>query len=163
VTLILSGTVSADGSTLQGTIASQVQNPGDFCSVFPTAVSGTRLSTTCGNGTADAGEACDPGPPPSANLGSPPAWRAAPTGTTCADDGLFGTADACDGSGTCTHVPGHAGAVCRPPALPCDIAETCDGVNAACPADQTNCPPPDIDVTGTWRVNYHYDLFGPFT
>ena len=36
-------------------------------------------------------------------------------------------------------------------------------MNAACPADQTNCPPPDIDVTGTWHVNYDYDLLGPFS
>jgi hypothetical protein len=163
VTVIFSGTVSADGSTLQGTFGLQDSLPPTFpCSFSTVSVSGTRLSTTCGNGTVDAGEACDPGPPPSANLCCTLACAAAASGTICPDDGLFCTTDACDGSGTCTHVPGHAGAVCRPQVLPCDIAEICDGVNAACPADLTNCPPPDIDVTGTWRVNYDYDLSGPF-
>ena len=85
VSLFFSGTVSADGSTLQGTFASQVQVPGNPCSVS-VAVSGAHLSTTCGNGTVDAGEACDPGPPPSANLCCTLACATAPSGTACADD-----------------------------------------------------------------------------
>jgi hypothetical protein len=56
-------------------------------------------------------------------------------GTPCTDDGSACTTDTCDGAGACTHPPGNAGATCRAAAGTCDVAETCDGVNAACPAD----------------------------
>src|SRR5262249_29850235 len=52
----------------------------------------------------------------------------------CGDDGNPCTRDVCD-EGACAHVPGNEGAVCRPTAGPCDVAETCDGVTADCPAD----------------------------
>jgi hypothetical protein len=38
--------------------------------------------------------------------------------------------------GTCTHTPANAGAVCRVSAGACDVAETCTGLAAACPADE---------------------------
>lgn len=51
------------------------------------------------------------------------------------DDGLPCTVDAATGSTTCAHPAGGAGRVCRAAAGTCDVAEVCDGVNAACPAD----------------------------
>jgi MYXO-CTERM domain-containing protein len=47
------------------------------------------------------------------------------------------TVDQCDGnSKSCPYKPGNKGASCGNPAtLPCDLPETCDGTNAACPSD----------------------------
>ena len=55
----------------------------------------------------------------------------------CADGDC--TTDAC-GVGACVdhacvRTPRAAGTVCRAPAGACDVAETCDGVHLACPAD----------------------------
>jgi hypothetical protein len=44
------------------------------------------------------------------------------------------TVDTCV-AGTCVFTPGNAGAVCRPVAGPCDVAETCTGTSATCPTD----------------------------
>src|SRR5207244_10644562 len=44
--------------------------------------------------------------------------------------------DQCDGTSVdCQHPAGNAGAVCRAAAGPCDVAETCTGTSATCPAD----------------------------
>jgi len=64
--------------------------------------------SSCGNGTVEAGEACDLG---AAVNGTP--------GVCC--------------TATCTFRP--ASEECRPAAGPCDIAETCSGSGATCPAD----------------------------
>ncbi len=56
-------------------------------------------------------------------------------GTPCTDDGSLCTVDQCNGNGSCGHGPGNAGAVCRPAAGECDVAESCTGTTAACPAD----------------------------
>lgn len=50
----------------------------------------------------------------------------------CDDDNPC-TVDACAGS--CSSTPGNGGSECRAAGGVCDVAETCDGVNAACPAD----------------------------
>ena len=58
-------------------------------------------------------------------------------GTTCTDDGNPCTVDQCDGTRiACQHPPGNAGALCRAAAGVCDVAESCDGTSAACPADR---------------------------
>src|SRR5205823_5440611 len=58
-------------------------------------------------------------------------------GTTCTDDGNPCTVDQCDGTRiACQHPAGNAGAVCRAAAGVCDVAESCDGTSAACPADR---------------------------
>jgi hypothetical protein len=44
------------------------------------------------------------------------------------------TVDTCT-AGTCAHAAGNAGTECRPAAEVCDVAESCDGVASACPAD----------------------------
>ncbi|MFN8641228.1 MAG: hypothetical protein U0802_06045 [Candidatus Binatia bacterium] len=64
-----------------------------------------------------------------------PADALAPSGAPCPDDGQVCTSDRCDGVGACQHAPGNPGAVCRASSAICDAAETCSGVDAACPAD----------------------------
>jgi photosystem II stability/assembly factor-like uncharacterized protein len=59
----------------------------------------------------------------------------AASGAPCTDDGNPCTADACDGGGVCSHLPGNAGASCRLPAGACDLEETCTGTSASCPLD----------------------------
>jgi hypothetical protein len=51
------------------------------------------------------------------------------------DDGKPCTVDSCDAVTGCGHVPGNAGTVCRVATGPCDVAENCDGTQAACPSD----------------------------
>ncbi|HEY2898994.1 MAG TPA: carbohydrate-binding protein [Polyangia bacterium] len=60
----------------------------------------------------------------------------APTCTTAADcnDNNPCTVDACN-TGSCTHVAGNAGTVCRATAGACDQAELCSGSSTACPID----------------------------
>jgi hypothetical protein len=143
----LSGSVAADG-TLTGSLACADGG----CNIPPWSVTGTLLSALCGNGSVDAGEACDPGTPPASEVCCGLRCAALPAGTACEADTAICTHDACDGAGVCTHAPGNAGVTCRPKGPPCDVAEVCDGVSATCPPDQPTCPPADIDVTGTWRI-----------
>ena len=69
-------------------------------------------------------------------------------GVSC-DDGNPCTVDACaPATGACEYVPGNFRNLCRPSAGECDVAERCDGVNAACPADgfaaiDTQCGNPE--------------------
>src|SRR5262249_38408808 len=49
------------------------------------------------------------------------------------------TVDRCVAN-ACTHDAGNAGAVCRPSAAICDVAETCDGQSGTCPADAFASP-----------------------
>lgn len=53
----------------------------------------------------------------------------------CSDDGNPCTDDVCDGAGACTHPPVSSGTVCRAATTVCDVAETCNGTVAPCPAD----------------------------
>lgn len=55
--------------------------------------------------------------------------------TACTADTNPCTLDRCNGAGACTHPVGNAGAVCRPSAGQCDVAETCTGASATCPTD----------------------------
>src|SRR5205807_1670201 len=65
-----------------------------------------------------------------------PADTKAPAGTECTDDGNVCTVDRCDGtSNSCQHLAGNAGVQCRASAGECDLAESCTGASAACPAD----------------------------
>src|SRR5437867_677553 len=123
---------------------------------------GNGSTCGCGNGIVDPGEQCDGGPCCSASCTFLPATtvcRAAAgdcdlaetctgvsnacpadaskaAGTTCTDDGNPCTLDQCDGTRvTCQHPAGNAGAVCRPAAGICDLAESCDGARPACPPD----------------------------
>jgi RHS repeat-associated protein len=51
------------------------------------------------------------------------------------DDNNPCTVDSCDAVAGVQHVPGNAGTVCRGSVGDCDVAETCSGTSAACPAD----------------------------
>ena len=74
----------------------------------------------CGNGVVDLGEACD--------------------------DGNTLDGDCC--SADCQVEP--AGTICRPVGGDCDVAETCDGVASACPADDSPvCPTVTATTTPT--------------
>src|SRR5437870_9584923 len=73
--------------------------------------------------------------PPSSSCGSD---TVEPAGTSCTDDDNPCTTDVCNGTAgvpACTHPAGNAGTVCRDSAGQCDVAETCTGTSAACPAD----------------------------
>jgi cysteine-rich repeat protein len=83
---------------------------------------------------ASAGE-CDRADSCSGTSAQCPPDAFAPVGTACTPDAVTCTADVCNGGGACTHPPGNAGVVCRTAAGVCDVAEVCDGVAAACPAD----------------------------
>ena len=92
---------------------------------------------TCSGGTCKihAGDPCG-GAPQCANTCNEAADNCfTPSGSACNDDGNACTSDTCNGSGACAHPPRAAGTVCRPVASPCDIAETCSGTGAPCPAD----------------------------
>ena len=79
-------------------------------------------------GCDDVSGAVDPSNPATAPAPCTPCTNAA----QCDDDNAC-TVDSC--SATCSNTPGNPGATCRGAADVCDLAETCDGVNAACPAD----------------------------
>jgi hypothetical protein len=74
--------------------------------------------TECANACNEAGDHCND-----------------PSGAACTDDANPCTLDQCDGSGSCAHPAGNAGAVCRAAAGQCDATETCTGASAACPSD----------------------------
>ncbi|HSP81048.1 MAG TPA: hypothetical protein VLQ93_21170, partial [Myxococcaceae bacterium] len=46
--------------------------------------------------------------------------------------------------GTCGAVRAEAAVVCRPAAVACDVAETCDGSSLSCPADEPPASEPDL-------------------
>jgi uncharacterized delta-60 repeat protein len=75
----------------------------------------------CGNGTLDAGEACDDGNFTSGDCCSPHCTFES-VGTTCADDANGCTSDVCDGAGACTH---PANAASCDDGLFCNGSDTC--------------------------------------
>ncbi len=90
-------------------------------------------ATVCrsATGECDAAETC------TGTSAACPADTKKASGTACTDDGNVCTKDQCDGSSvTCQHPAGNAGTVCRAAAPGgCDVAETCTGASATCPAD----------------------------
>ncbi|HJQ83595.1 MAG TPA: hypothetical protein VKA21_05945 [Candidatus Binatia bacterium] len=101
-----------------------------FCSV--TLV----VTSTCGNGTLDAGEQCDGGSCCTATCSFA-------TGVCRPAAGGCDVAESCTGSSAvCPPDAVQAAAtVCRPSAGVCDLQEACDGVSAACPADAKSTAP----------------------
>jgi hypothetical protein len=51
------------------------------------------------------------------------------------NDGSVCSVDTCSPVTGCVYTPGNAGTECRPSAGSCDVAESCNGSSAACPAD----------------------------
>jgi probable HAF family extracellular repeat protein/cysteine-rich repeat protein len=99
----------------------------------PDGFAGSEVECRGAAGECDVAERCDGSGP-----GCPADVRAT-GGTACAPDAERCTTDVCDGTSVaCTHPPGNAGAECRAvaPGGVCDVAERCDGVSPACPADR---------------------------
>jgi cysteine-rich repeat protein len=96
-------------------------------------------SSACGNGIASGAEACDDGNTTAGDCCSATCALES-AGSACAADDILCSADVCDGAGSCTHIPGSAGTSCRPAVGPCDVAESCDGMNFFCPADAGASP-----------------------
>jgi hypothetical protein len=94
------------------------------------SVQGAFVVCRSAAGECDAAENCD-------GVGvNCPTDSKQPANAPCTSDSNVCTLDICDGSGNvCTHPAGNAGALCRGLAGVCDLAETCDGTNPACPAD----------------------------
>lgn len=80
---------------------------------------------------------CDPQETCDGSSTACPANGFLPAGTACTDDGVICTTDKCNASGACAHVAGNKGVECKAASGVCDLAETCDGVSVACPANVT--------------------------
>ncbi|MFT3712791.1 MAG: hypothetical protein QM817_34500 [Archangium sp.] len=83
---------------------------------FVRRIDDRRSGTTCDNGSQCESGVCGEG--------------------TCCNRACATAADQCEtcaGTGQCR--PRSTGTVCRPSGASCDVAETCDGTNATCPAD----------------------------
>ena len=88
----------------------------------------------CGDGLLDVGEQCDDGNTVGGDCCSADC-QFEPGGSPCPDDGNPCTFDACNSEGMCQHPPGNLDVVCRPKGDACDVAETCNGRDPACPPD----------------------------
>jgi hypothetical protein len=92
--------------------------------LFVTAI----FENLCGNGTLDAGEACDLGATNgAAGTCCDRFCQAASPASACADDGNRCTADACSAGGTCLHLP-RPGTTCDDTTCTCDLDDLfCNG------------------------------------
>jgi hypothetical protein len=158
LTSTLSGTFSPGGDMLAGSLAAGINTA--QCFLLSGSVTGALLSTTCGDGTTDPGEACDEGP---AGTGCCTVLCEGVTaGTPCSLTDFFCglpledsqaalcpgcSLGRCDGGGACVDTPLPAGRICRAAVNECDIAEACDGTSLTCPPDQV-VPGPDTDGDG---------------
>ena len=102
---------------------------GSCCNTDCTFVaSGTPCRASAG--VCDVAESC------TGSSGACPTDGKEASGTACTSDGNPCTLDQCDGvNNACQHPAGNAGALCRPSAGACDVAEACTGSSPACPAD----------------------------
>ena len=156
----ITGTFDPSGNTFAGTMrfSFAIGSP-IFCSTVSDAVTGTRTSPTCGNGTVDGGESCDFSPDGPGCCTLDCTTGAAPMTGVCTlsdahCDGLFPATcggacsiGRCDGTGGCVQTPVKVGTPCRAAINACDLAEACDGMSLTCPPDQV-VPPPDTDGDG---------------
>jgi cysteine-rich repeat protein len=92
------------------------------------------IGPACGNDVVQAGEECDDGNTDDGDCCSATCQYEL-EGSPCPGDVEVCTDDLCDATGTCTHPAGNAGAICRPDAGECDVAEQCDGGSPTCPPD----------------------------
>lgn len=125
-----------DARVPQGTVchaSTGVCDPAEVCDgtsgACPTDVYASGVVCRAATGECDVAEQCTGASPTCPND------VFVPVDATCADDGNACTTDRCDGAGTCAHLAGHAGAVCRAAAGICDAPELCLGNTATCPHD----------------------------
>lgn len=98
-------------------------------------ITGARSATPCGDGNLDPGEQCDDGNLTPGDCCSPFCAIEA-LGTVCrAAVGECDLAEVCDGVADACPADAKATTICRPVADACDVAESCDGVSNTCPAD----------------------------
>lgn len=94
------------------------------------------VDTCAGGACGHSGDPCSSGPECADTCNEAGDHCLTPGGTSCTADSNPCTTDLCDGSGTCAHDPGNAGAVCRAGSGDlCDPTETCTGSAADCPAE----------------------------
>ena len=111
-------------------------DPAETCNGVLTTCPDDTLQATGTICRASAGE-CDEAETCSGTSAACPAEGFKPEGTACTDDGSVCSTDLCTGLGPiCQHAPGNVGVQCRASAGDCDVAEACDGLDVACPADQ---------------------------
>jgi hypothetical protein len=124
-------------------VAEVCDGSNDSCPADSRKPTGTLCRSAAGE--CDVTEFCD------GQAADCPADTRAPAGMACSTDNNPCTVDACDGLSTsCQRTAGNAGATCRSPAGPCDVAETCTGTSTTCPADSKRpagflCGTPDGD------------------
>ena len=99
---------------------------------IPATTDDGLFTVTCA-GTAD-GTPCDDGENACTPVDTCQGGVCVGTPLSC-DDGNPCTVDSCTPGTGCSNVPGNAGATCRAAAGDCDLAETCTGTSAVCPAD----------------------------
>src|SRR6266849_2253031 len=89
----------------------------------------------CGDGVVESGEQCDDGNTQNGDCCSSSCQFEA-AGTVCrAAAGVCDVAETCTGTSATCPADAKSTGVCRPAAGPCDVAESCDGVSDGCPAD----------------------------
>jgi len=101
-------------------------NDGLFCTSTDTCTSGVCSGT---------GNPCATGPECNNSCNEANDNCFSTSGTSCSSDSNPCTLDRCNGSGSCAHVAGNAGTVCRASAGICDAQETCTGSSTSCPPD----------------------------
>jgi hypothetical protein len=117
----------------------------------------TLALAVCGDGTVDAGEACDGGDCCS------PTCTALALGTSCADDGELCTRDQCDGAGACVHDGSPLSACLVAPKGKLQITNDADDAKDKFILQMQNAPgiaPEDFGNPLTTDA-YHACIFGP--
>ncbi len=117
-----------DACVYPGTPSRTQSSDGHFVTV--------TLVSLCGNGTLDAGEACDPGIANSPCCGANCQFLSS-TSVCRPSAGVCDNAENCTGSSAACPANGFKSTttVCRPVAGVCDVAENCNGSSANCPPD----------------------------
>ncbi|MBX3023936.1 hypothetical protein KF840_03405 [bacterium] len=89
----------------------------------------------CGNGVVNAGEQCDDGNTLNGDCCSASCQYESSAVVCRAAVGACDVAETCTGSSATCPADGKSSAVCRGAAGVCDVAESCDGVSDTCPGD----------------------------
>ena len=95
------------------------------------------IGPACGNGIVQSGEQCDDGNAADGDCCSSACQIEAAESVCRAAAGACDLAETCDGVTTACPADAKSTAVCRPSVDSCDVAESCDGAADACPADVT--------------------------